>query len=272
MRGTSATCFAVALVVAACKPHSPQPQVVAPPRPDARPPSPCPLLRDRLCAQFGQSSDVCGMAGEQTRAFIPERCTAMLARYEATAAAAVRYVAGKAALSARAQDTPHGPAPSLGRPDAPLTLVIFSDFDDDGCGRGSSVATAIKNLYADRVRLVFRQFPLATHANAHLAAEASLAAHAQGKFWAYHDMLFGNPQDHSRAALERYAKEAHLDLAKFRKALDQKSFAADVDADSELGRKVNIGGVPAMFANGRPVRFPYGTDELAGLVEKPVSP
>jgi protein-disulfide isomerase len=153
-----------------------------------------------------------------------------------------------------------------------LTLVIFSDFDDDGCGRGSSVATAIGNLYADRVLFVFRQFPLVTHAHAHRAAQASLAAHAQGKFWAYHDLLFGNPQDHSRAALERYAKAAGLDLVRFRRALDQKTFATDVDADIELGRKINLGGVPAMFANGKSVRFPYGTDELAKLIENPSGP
>ena len=216
MRETAATCFAVALVVAACKPHSPQPRVVAPSLADARPPANCQILRNRLCAQFGQGSDVCAMAGEQTRSFSPERCAAMLARYEHTAASALRFAEGKQALPAREQSTPHGAAPSLGKADAPLTIVIFADFDDDECSRGSPVATAIKNLYADRVRLVFRQFPLATHANAHLAAQASLAAHAQGKFWAYCEVLFGNPQDHSRAALERYAQAAGLDLGRLR--------------------------------------------------------
>jgi protein-disulfide isomerase len=212
------------------------------------------------------------MAAEQTRAFSPDRCTAMLSRYAVTAQGAQRYAEGKAALIARGQYTPHGPAPSLGNPDAPITLVIFSDFDDPEGGRAAPVATAIKNLYADRVRLVFRQFPLATHANGHLAAEASLAAQAQGKFWALYDVMFGNPQDHGRSALERYAKAAGLDMKAFRRALDEKTFAADVDADLELGRKLGIGAVPAMFANGKSVSIPYGADELAALVEKTASP
>jgi protein-disulfide isomerase len=208
------------------------------------------------------------MAGEQTRSFSPERCAAMLARYEQTAAAALRFAEGKRTLTAREQSTPHGPAPSLGKADAPLTIVIFADFDDDECSRGSPLATAIKNLYADRVRLVFRQFPLATHANAHLVAQASLAAHAQGKFWAYHDVLFGNPQNHNRAALERYARAAGLDLAQFRKALDHRTFAADVDADIELGRKVSVASVPSVFLNGKAVRVPYGVDELARVIDE----
>ena len=208
------------------------------------------------------------MAGEQTRSFSPERCAAMLARYEQTAAAALRFAEGKRTLTAREQVSPHGPAPSLGPADARMTIVVFSDFADPECGRASPVATTIKNLYPDRVRLVFRQFPLAPHPDAHLAAEASLAAHAQGKFWSYHDVLFGNPQAHDRPALERYARQAGLDLPRFRKALDQRTFAADVDADIELGRKLSVGAVPAMFANGKQVAFPYGADELARVIEE----
>ena len=222
-----------------------------------------------MCVQFGPSSDVCKMAEEQGGKFSPERCAAMLGRYEQTVASAVRYVEGLKALTARDQLTTHGLAPSLGSFDAKVTIVVFSDFDSPECGRGSAVATSIKNLYADQVRLVFRHFPQPgqSAASPHLAAQASLAAHAQGKFWAYHDILFGNPQAHDRPALERYAKEVGLDMARFRKALESKEFAADVDADIDLGRKVNVKGVPTMFVNGKPVPFPYGVDELSRVID-----
>jgi len=235
--------------------------------PDAQPAAHCQILRDRLCAEFGAGSDVCAMAAVETGKFTPERCAAMLSRYEQTAASALRYAEGKQALVAREQLTPHGPAPSLGSPDARLTFVLFADLSDPEGGRISPMATTIKNLYLDRVRLVFRQFPSPLREDAHLAAQASLAAHAQGKFWAFHDIVFGNPQAHDRAALERYAKAIGLDLARFRKALDWRTFAPDVDADIELAKKLNLTAAPALFVNGKSVRMPYGVDELARIIE-----
>jgi protein-disulfide isomerase len=208
------------------------------------------------------------MATTQTAVFSPERCAAMLAKYEATAASALRYAEARQALTAHDQPTPHGPAPSVGAADARVTLVVFSDFGNPEAGRGAPVATVVENLYRDKVRLVFRQFPSHNRPDAHLAAEASLAAHAQGKFWAYHDILFGNPQAHDRAALERYAREAGLDTARFRKALDRHTFAADVDADVELGRNLSVRAVPTMFANGKVVPYPYTQDELARIVRE----
>jgi protein-disulfide isomerase len=261
-----ATLLALALAVASCQRPSSRPLLANPAGADAGSSLPCRTLSSRLCAQFGQVSDVCALAGEETRTFASERCAAMLARYEQTASSALRFTEGQRTLRAHEQTLVHSLAPSLGPPDAPVTLVVFADFDDGDCARASPMATTIKNLYSDRVRLVFRQFPLAVHPNAHLAAEASLAAHAQGKFWAFHDLLFGNPQAHDRAALDRYAREAGLDCARFRKALDQRSFATDVDADIDLGHKLGIDAVPAVFANGRRALVPYGVDELSRLV------
>jgi protein-disulfide isomerase len=206
------------------------------------------------------------LAEEQTNGFAPDRCQAMLARYDELAKAARRLVEGRKAVTARDQVTLHGSAPSLGNPDARITMVLFCDFDSPDCARGSGIATAIKNLYGDKVRLVFRQFPLAGNKDAHLAAQASLAALAQGRFWRYHDIMFGNERDHSRPALERYAKEAGLDLVAFGRALDGREFAADVDADRELGRKLDVRVLPALFVHGRQVRFPFGVTELAELV------
>jgi protein-disulfide isomerase len=227
---------------------------------------PCKSLRDRVCAQFGDGSDECRLAAEQTRGFAADRCLAMLSHYEDMARSATRLVEGRRAVTAREQTTAHGPAPTIGSSGARITMVVFCDFDSPDCARGSGIATAIKNLYADRVRLVFRQFPLSGNKDAHLAAQASLAAHAQGKFWRFYELMFGNEQDHARPALERYAKEAGLDEVAFARALDRRELVADVDADRELGKKLNVSALPALFVDGRQVRFPYGVTELAEVV------
>jgi protein-disulfide isomerase len=208
------------------------------------------------------------MADEQIRRLSADRCLAMLSRYDEMAKAAVGFVEGRKALTLPEQNTLHGPAPSIGAPSAPITMVLFADFDSPECSRGSPIATAIRNVYSDKVRLVFRQFPLSGNKDAHLAAEASLAAHAQGKFWPFYDVMFGNEHTHDRAALERYAKEAGLDLSLLKKALDRHEFAADVDADRDLGKKVNVGGLPALFVNGKRVSFPFGAVELSDVIDQ----
>ena len=212
------------------------------------------------------------MADEQIRRLSPDRCLAMLSRYDEMAKAAVGFVAGRKSLTAPEQNTLHGPAPSIGVPSAPITMVLFADFDSPECSRGSPIATAIRNVYSDKVRLVFRQFPLSSNKDAHLAAEASLAAHAQGKFWPYYEVLFGNEHTHDRAALERYAKVAGLDLQALKQALETHAFAADVDADRDLGKKLNVGALPALFVNGTRVSFPFGAAELSEVIEHALAP
>jgi protein-disulfide isomerase len=228
----------------------------------------CKVLRDQLCSQFGAASDECRMAEEEIKRFTPDRCLGMLSRYAEIAKSASGFVEGRKALISPEQNTLHGPAPSIGLLGAPISMVMFADFDSPECSRGSAIASAIRNVYSDKVRLVFRQFPLSSNKDAHLAAEASLAAHAQGKFWPYYDVLFGNEHTHDRAALERYAKVAGLDLPALKKALDTHEFAADVDADKNLGKKVNVGALPALFVNGKRVSFPYGAVELSEVIEQ----
>jgi len=228
----------------------------------------CKVLRDQLCSQFGAGSDECQMAEEQIKRFTPDSCLVMLSRYDEMAKSAVRFVEARKALTSSVQNTIHGPAPSIGSPGAPITMVLFADFDSPDCSRGSPLASFIKNMYSDKVRLVFRQFPLSGNKDSHLAAEASLAAHAQGKFWPYYDVMFGNEQSHDRAALERYANVAGLDLKALRKALDEHAFAADVDADRELGKRLNVSVLPALFVNGKHVSFPYGVAELSEVVDQ----
>jgi protein-disulfide isomerase len=271
MHARETALVACVLVGLSCKPSRVQPATTSAAgevKTTSVGPSHCKALRERICAQFGASSDECRLAEKQVERFSLERCLAMLSRYDEMARSAARFVAGVKALTSPRQDTPHGPAPSIGSPGAPITMVLFADFDSPACSRGAPIATAIRNVYRDRVRLVFRQFPLSGNADSHLAAEASLAAHAQGKFWPYYDVMFGNPQAHDRAALERYAGEVGLDMGRFRKALDDREFAADVDADYALGVSVDVTELSALFVNGTRKDFPYGVVELSRLVDE----
>jgi len=142
-------------------------------------------------------------------------------------------------------------APSFGPKDAKVTIVEWSDFECPFCSRVGPTLKQIKEAYPKDVRVVFRHQPLSFHANAKPAAEASMAAHEQGKFWEYHDKLFANQRALDRASLERYAEELKLDMGKFKAALDSGKFRGKVEADAAAGAAVGANGTPTFFVNGR---------------------
>ena len=142
-------------------------------------------------------------------------------------------------------------SPVLGAKTAKVTIVEWSDFQCPFCGRAVPTLKKIEETYGKDVRVVFRHLPLPMHSNAKLAAEASMAAHAQGKFWQYHDKLFANQNALERPALESYAGELGLDAAKFKAALDGGTFRSKVESDAAAGGAVGATGTPTFFINGR---------------------
>jgi protein-disulfide isomerase len=104
------------------------------------------------------------------------------------------------------------------------------------------------------VKFVFKQNPLPMHNNAMIAAEAALAANAQGKFWQMHDKLFQNTRALAREDLERYAQEIGLDMARFKRSLDTHEFQREIQADAALAAQLGARGTPSFFINGRPLR------------------
>ncbi|ADO71429.1 DsbA family protein [Stigmatella aurantiaca] len=142
-------------------------------------------------------------------------------------------------------------SPAFGPKDAKVTIVEWSDFECPFCGRVMPTLAKIKETYGKDVRVVFRHQPLPFHSSAKLAAEASMAAHEQGKFWEFHDKLFSNQKALDRASLEKYAQELKLDVNKFKAALDSGKFRAKVEADSTAGSAVGANGTPTFFINGR---------------------
>ncbi|MFZ5468586.1 MAG: thioredoxin domain-containing protein [Myxococcota bacterium] len=140
--------------------------------------------------------------------------------------------------------------PSRGPENAKVTIVEFSDFQCPYCSKASATVEEVMQAYAGKVRLVFRHYPLSFHKEAPKAAEASLCAHEQGKFWEYHDVLFKNQQKLAVPDLKEHATAVGLDAAKFGECLDSGRHGKTVQDDMAAGSKVGVSGTPAFFING----------------------
>lgn len=143
--------------------------------------------------------------------------------------------------------------PSFGPPDARVTIVEFSDFQCPYCKMFKDNTLAqLKQAYGNRVRFVFRDFPLdSIHPYARGAAEAAQCAHEQGKFWEYHDILFANQQALTPPDLKRYAQQLGLDTRRFNDCVDSHKYQASVEADVQEGNRLHVSGTPTFFINGR---------------------
>jgi protein-disulfide isomerase len=157
-------------------------------------------------------------------------------------------------------------APSRGPKTAKLTIVEFSDFQCPYCRTGADALTAIAKLYPNDVRLVFKQFPLESHSQAAIAAEASLAAHAQGKFWEMHDRIFANPRALTEANFQAWAAEFGLDTLRFTRDLSSHKYQATVQNETREGLDAGVEGTPTVFLNGRPYRGAVTLEDLKPVV------
>jgi protein-disulfide isomerase len=149
---------------------------------------------------------------------------------------------------------------------APVTVMVFSDFESFPCSRLAAVLAGILQENRD-VRLIFKNAPAASNSNAVLAHEAALAAGAQGKFWEMHDMLFENQAKLSLANFLEYAKALKLDLSAFRQALDRHTYRAAIQRDLVEARALGITTTPTLFVNGRRVVGPQGYSSLGAVID-----
>jgi protein-disulfide isomerase len=146
-------------------------------------------------------------------------------------------------------------APSRGGANARVVIEHFSDFECPFCARVEPTLAQVRQRYGDRVRFVWRNFPLRIHEHAQLAAEAAMEVYAQrgnAGFWAFHDTLFANQSALDRQALERYAQAAGVDMTRFRAALDNRTRRAAVQDDMAAGQSTGASlAMPSFFVNGR---------------------
>ena len=142
-------------------------------------------------------------------------------------------------------------SPTRGAANAPVTIVQFSEFQCPFCSRVEPTLDQLLKDYDGKIKIVFKQMPLAFHNNAQKAAEASLFAHENGKFWELHAKMFANQSALSIEDLKKYATEVGLDAAALEAALNSNKYAAAVKADTEDASKAGISGTPSFLINGK---------------------
>ena len=130
--------------------------------------------------------------------------------------------------------------PSKGPAGAPVTIVEFSDYQCPYCKRAEATMVQLLQEYPQQVRLVYRHFPLAGHAEARPAAEAAACADEQGKFWDYHRVVFGSSPKLDDATLRKLAEKTKLDLAAYDACVKEKRHAAKVQGDFEAGQEAGV--------------------------------
>ena len=159
--------------------------------------------------------------------------------------------------------------PSEGKADAPVTVVEFSDFQCPFCQRVWPTLKQLRMKYGDKMRLVWKDFPLTQiHPQAFVAAQAGNCAREQGKFWEYHDKLFGNQSALQPANLKQYAADLGLDTAKFNQCLDSSKYEARVQAALGVGGGLGIGSTPTVYVNGRMINGAQPIEVFQSVIDE----
>lgn len=160
----------------------------------------------------------------------------------------------------------------LGDPDAPVTIVEFSDYQCPFCKRSwEQVLPQLKKNYIDtgKVNFVYRDYPLTSiHPDAMAAAMAAECAGDQGKYFEMHDKLFENISNLKNADLKKYAGQVGLDTAQFNSCLDSETHKAEVEKDMADAEKFGVRGTPSFFINGWFIRGAKPYSEFEKIIEE----
>lgn len=159
--------------------------------------------------------------------------------------------------------------PVLGTETAPVTVVVFADFQCPHCKLEAPKIRKTVEQFRGRARLIFKHFPLQGHPRAKAAAIATEAALEQGKFWEMHDIVFANQEKLDDADILSYASKIGLDMAKFKASYNVRKGKAVVEADKQHGEDAGVDGTPAVFVNGRRAngRYILFGGELSGWID-----
>ena len=157
-------------------------------------------------------------------------------------------------------------APFKGPANAKVTIVEFSDFQCPFCVKAIPQLDALLKAFPNDLRLVYKQFPLDTHSQAALASRASLAAHAQGKFWPLHDKMYANSRAINRQTVLEWAKEFGLDMPKFTKFFDAPETQSTVDRDLADGSRAGVNATPTLYINGKKYQGAIALAQLTPII------
>jgi protein-disulfide isomerase len=157
--------------------------------------------------------------------------------------------------------------PAQGPANAPVTIVEFADFQCPFCARLVPTLQKVRQKYGDKIRFVFRQYPLSMHPNAQKAAEASLCANEQGKFWEMHDSMFTDQEELAVDNLKSKAAALGLKAEEFNSCLDSGKYVSQIQSEVKDGTAVGVNGTPAMFINGRFVNGAVPIEEISSIID-----
>lgn len=167
----------------------------------------------------------------------------------------------------------------VGGKDAAVTLVEYSDFQCPACGAYFPVMKGLQEAYGDKLKIVYRNYPLVTlHANAQIAAQAAEAAGIQGKFFEMHDALFQNQQSWSTETdptntFLNYAAVIGLDVEKFRTDLTSNAVINEIKNDINGGNASRLSGTPTFFLNGVQItKNPQGLEPFKTIIDAAMNP
>jgi len=159
--------------------------------------------------------------------------------------------------------------PSYGSAKAAVTIVEFSDYQCPYCQQAVPILKRLQKTYGDRVRVVWKDYPLTQiHPLALKAGQAAHCAGEQDKYWPYHDRLFENQSALDTDDLRKHAQAVGLDMPKFSSCLDSSKYADRVRAGMEMGNRLGVSSTPTLFINGRVLPGAYPYDDLAAVVDE----
>ena len=161
--------------------------------------------------------------------------------------------------------------PVRGNAAAPVTIVEFSDYQCPFCARVNPTLARIRETYGDRVKIVFKDYPLPNHPQAPKAAEAARCAGEQNKYWEMHDAMFANQRALEVPALKQSARAIGLDGTAFDQCLDAGKYAAAVRAGSDLGEQMGVNSTPTLYVNGRAVIGAMPFENFKTIIDEELS-
>jgi protein-disulfide isomerase len=168
---------------------------------------------------------------------------------------------------------PLGRSPLRGSPAALVTIVEFADYECPFCIRAEPTIKALREEYGDKLRLVFKDSPLAIHAHAEPAAEAALEVRAEkgdAAFWAMHDALMAGPSDLSSDALAQLAARFGARAEAVKAAIGHHKHSKSIEEDQDLAQDLEAGGTPHFFINGRRLVGAQPKEQFVAIVDEEV--
>lgn len=159
--------------------------------------------------------------------------------------------------------------PVYGSENAPVTVVVFADFQCPHCKMEAPKIRQTVDQFRGRAKLIFKHFPLAGHPRAKQAAIATEAALEQGKFWEMHDIVFANQDNLEDGDILSYASQIGLDMDAFKASYNARKGKDVVEADKQHGEDAGVDGTPAVFVNGRRAngRYILFGGEISGWID-----